>query len=138
MQGEGESVSEKLVDLALSADVNLLDQLMTLLKRRREQISSGITRRRNMLLNEFLDEMIAQREEKLKQLQNELSILRSDKASVQVVAFYRKVTFLLVDEEFGESIVKRMQFVCKRDFVFFPFFPLAPILSLPPKLVLLA
>uniref|UniRef100_A0A0R3QF67 Diuretic hormone 44 n=1 Tax=Brugia timori TaxID=42155 RepID=A0A0R3QF67_9BILA len=81
-----ELTSEKLVDLALNADANFLDHFMDLLKKRREQISNNVTRRKNMLLNEFIDEMIAQREEKLKQLQNELSILRNDKASIQVTA----------------------------------------------------
>ncbi|VDN91993.1 unnamed protein product [Brugia pahangi] len=80
-----ELTSEKLVDLALNADANFLDHFMDLLKKRREQISNNVTRRKNMLLNEFIDEMIAQREEKLKQLQNELSILRNDKASIQAM-----------------------------------------------------
>lgn len=87
MQGRNEGLeltSEKLIDLALNADASFLDHFMDLLKKRREQISSNVTRRKNMLLNEFIDEMITQREEKLKQLQNELSILRNDKASIQV------------------------------------------------------
>ncbi|VDO31901.1 unnamed protein product [Onchocerca flexuosa] len=79
-----ELTSEKLIDLALNADARFLDHFMDLLKKRREQISNNITRRKNMLLNEFIDEMITQREEKLKQLQNELLILRNDKASIQV------------------------------------------------------
>ncbi|CAG9535509.1 unnamed protein product [Cercopithifilaria johnstoni] len=77
--------SEKLIDLALNADAPFLDHFMDLLKKRREQISDNVTRRKNMLLNEFIDEMITQREEKLKQLQNELSILRNDKASIQAL-----------------------------------------------------
>uniref|UniRef100_A0A1I8EZ04 WD_REPEATS_REGION domain-containing protein n=1 Tax=Wuchereria bancrofti TaxID=6293 RepID=A0A1I8EZ04_WUCBA len=81
-----ELTSEKLVDLALNADAGFLDHFMDLLKKRREQISNNVTRRKNLLLNEFIDEMIVQREEKLKQLQNELSILRNDKASIQVTA----------------------------------------------------
>ncbi|KAL3990501.1 WD domain G-beta repeat family protein [Acanthocheilonema viteae] len=80
-----ELTSEKLVDLALNADAPFLDHFMDLLKKRREQISNNVIRRKNMLLNEFIDEMIAQREEKLKQLQNELSILRNDKASIQAL-----------------------------------------------------
>ncbi|EJW84767.1 hypothetical protein WUBG_04321 [Wuchereria bancrofti] len=84
-----ELTSEKLVDLALNADAGFLDHFMDLLKKRREQISNNVTRRKNLLLNEFIDEMIVQREEKLKQLQNELSILRNDKASIQVTASVR-------------------------------------------------
>ncbi|VDK79003.1 unnamed protein product [Onchocerca ochengi] len=80
-----ELTSEKLIDLALNADARFLDHFMDLLKKRREQISNNVTRRKNMLLNEFIDEMITQREEKLKQLQNELLILRSDKASIQAL-----------------------------------------------------
>ncbi|KAM3727404.1 Cyclin-G-associated kinase [Dirofilaria immitis] len=82
---ELELTSEKLIDLALNADARFLDHFMDLLKKRREQISNNVTRRKNMLLNEFIDEMIAQREEKLKRLQNELSILRNDKASIQAL-----------------------------------------------------
>uniref|UniRef100_A0AAF5Q6T2 RING-type domain-containing protein n=1 Tax=Wuchereria bancrofti TaxID=6293 RepID=A0AAF5Q6T2_WUCBA len=80
-----ELTSDKLVDLALNADTGFLDHFMDLLKKRREQISNNVIRRKNLLLNEFIDEMIAQREEKLKQLQNELSILRNDKASIQAM-----------------------------------------------------
>lgn len=81
-----ELTSEKLVDLALNADARFLDHFMDLLKKRREQISNNVTRRKNIMLNEFIDEMITQREEKLRQLQNELSILRNDKASIEVIA----------------------------------------------------
>ncbi|VDK75586.1 unnamed protein product [Litomosoides sigmodontis] len=102
-----ELTSEKLIDLALNADAPFLDHFMDILKKRREQISNNVARRKNMLLKEFIDEMITQREEKLKQLQNELSILRSDKASIQyncIVAaqlFWFIMQALMKDEPTG-------------------------------------
>ncbi|VDN08135.1 unnamed protein product [Thelazia callipaeda] len=80
---EIEMTKEKLVDLAMNASTSFLDHFVDLLKKR--QVSSNVIHRKNILLKEFIDEMITQREEKLKQLQHELSVLYDDKSSMQVI-----------------------------------------------------
>ncbi|VDN19145.1 unnamed protein product [Gongylonema pulchrum] len=75
---------EALVEMALFADINMLDHLMNFLKERRSRISSANSWKNNVLLMEFLDEMVEQREAQLAKIEKELAVLRRDKASLQV------------------------------------------------------
>uniref|UniRef100_A0A0M3J6L7 PKcGMP_CC domain-containing protein n=2 Tax=Anisakis simplex TaxID=6269 RepID=A0A0M3J6L7_ANISI len=95
-----EGTSDELVDLAMSLDAGSIDRVMDVLRKRREQIALGDVRRKNILMNEFLDEMISRREHTIRQAQHELNVLKHDRQAVQ--------TILKVDKNCGVSSSHRM------------------------------
>lgn len=68
----------------MSLDASSIDRVMDVLRKRREQIALGDTRRKNVLMSEFIDEMITRREDTIRQAQHELSFLKHDRQTVQV------------------------------------------------------
>uniref|UniRef100_A0A0M3IQ59 RING-type domain-containing protein n=1 Tax=Ascaris lumbricoides TaxID=6252 RepID=A0A0M3IQ59_ASCLU len=86
-----EGTSDELVDLAMSLDASSIDRVMDVLRKRREQIALGDTRRKNVLMSEFIDEMITRREDTIRQAQHELSFLKHDRQTVQTILKDEKV-----------------------------------------------
>lgn len=80
-----EKTGEELVELAMNLDSRSIDRVMDVLRKVRQQKDLGDTRRKNLLMSEFIDEMIARREEILTQTQLELNALKQDKQTVQAI-----------------------------------------------------
>lgn len=80
-----DGVGDEIVELAMNLDSGSIDRVMDALRRVRQHKELGSTRRKNLLLNEFIGEMITRREEVLAQLQLELNTLKRDKQTVQAI-----------------------------------------------------
>lgn len=75
---------EELLNIILQSNINLssIDRISEALKRRRIELESTNDQKKNMLLCEFLERMIEKREKAIKQLHNELDLLKTDRQKV--------------------------------------------------------
>lgn len=75
---------EELLNIILQSSINLssIDRISEVLKRRRIELESTNDQKKNMLLCEFLERMIEKREKAMKQLHNELDLLKTDRQKV--------------------------------------------------------
>uniref|UniRef100_A0A914CF55 Uncharacterized protein n=1 Tax=Acrobeloides nanus TaxID=290746 RepID=A0A914CF55_9BILA len=82
--GEMDQQGEELLNIILQSNINLssIDRISEALKRRRIELESTNDQKKNMLLCEFLERMIEKREKAIKQLHNELDLLKTDRQKV--------------------------------------------------------
>lgn len=83
MAGNDEA-NKELAKMAMHLDADGIERLMLILRRRHQQLCLNSTRRLNLLCREFIEGLIEKREQRLRDTQWELRVLRKDKALIDV------------------------------------------------------